>query len=596
MPTDTATWATHFEGPTEIVTTADAPAHFTARATCGEPLAEGTLVRLSLYGFRITWECDWSLDDVQLDGGGAFEITRRPPREFFEMQRLDGKHRFIMCELKVTQPIPAGATFSWSLSATAPIHANFEAPLAVYVVDPGAEQSRHIADVATLHTIAGKAVRLEVRSKPMPGDDGTVSLTAFYADAKGNPVAVDGGEITVEPCDGATGLPTAISVGSDIPCARIDCVSISGDGPVRITVRDAARDMTATTNPILAEPIDGLRVAFGALHFHTIYSGDGSGLLENAYTWLRDVLQVDVGAVTDHTPRADWQETLDINDQFNEPGRFVTIHAWEWSTRFGHGNLYLRARDTDAGPEHCNKVVGHPVEHDWPDDAVLIPHHTNIRSNEIREDGEHYWYEFKFDKHNARMKLFEIIQTRGNFESDTLDDEWGIVTGDIGASLQDALAAGHRLGVVSGTDNHSSFPTRDANNPGHYVGMTGFLVPELSRDAVWEAMDQRRTFGTSGVPIICHATFNGDLMGSELKAPAGKPVTLSARLHGTDVIDRVQVISDRNVVWEDRPGALDAVYDGVQLPACSDGGYYYLRMLQRDGHRAWSSPVWVDHT
>ena len=35
--------------------------------------------------------------------------------------------------------------------------------------------------------------------------------------------------------------------------------------------------------------------------------------------------------------------------------------------------------------------------------------------------------------------------------------------------------------------------------------------------------------------------------------------------------------------------------DGVELPAPEgDSAYYYLRLRQADGHRAWLSPVWLD--
>ena len=33
----------------------------------------------------------------------------------------------------------------------------------------------------------------------------------------------------------------------------------------------------------------------------------------------------------------------------------------------------------------------------------------------------------------------------------------------------------------------------------------------------------------------------------------------------------------------------------MELPPLEgDGAYYYLRLKQRDGHRAWLSPVWLD--
>lgn len=65
-------------------------------------------------------------------------------------------------------------------------------------------------------------------------------------------------------------------------------------------------------------------------------------------------------------------------------------------------------------------------------------------------------------------------------------------------------------------------------------------------------------------------------------------------LHGTAPIERVEIISADNTVWESEPGSLDVELEG-SLPAPEGAwAYYYLRLRQEDGHRAWLSPVWID--
>ena len=152
---------------------------------------------------------------------------------------------------------------------------------------------------------------------------------------------------------------------------------------------------------------------------------------------------------------------------------------------------------------------------------------------------------------------------------------------------------GYRIGFIGGTDNHAGFPTRDADMHHDYVGMACVLADELTREAIWQAMNARRTYATSGKPILCHWTLNGHEMGEEA-GHDGEPVTFSARLYGTAPIERVEVISNGQIVCRYHPDALDVVLTDEALPPpAGDSAYYYLRLRQHDGHRAWLSPVWL---
>lgn len=163
--------------------------------------------------------------------------------------------------------------------------------------------------------------------------------------------------------------------------------------------------------------------------------------------------------------------------------------------------------------------------------------------------------------------------------------------GGQGASVQDALALGWRLGFVAGTDNHEGHPTQRGNQ---YVGMTCFRAAELTREAIWQAMDQRRTYATSGVPIVADFVVNGTTSGGEALLAPNQGVTFSAQLHGTAPIERVEIISGGRCVWHDQPQRWDVELDDITLPAQSTSeAYYYLRLRQADGHRAWLSPVWL---
>ena len=187
--------------------------------------------------------------------------------------------------------------------------------------------------------------------------------------------------------------------------------------------------------------------------------------------------------------------------------------------------------------------------------------------------------------------MVEIVQGRSNFEADVLDDYWGIKMGGQGASVQDALELGWRVGFVAGTDNHEGYPTQ---RPGRYVGMTCYRAAELTRDAIWQALDQRWTYATSGTPIVCDFSVNGNRSGGEGTLTLDGGVVFSASLHGTAPIEIVEIISMGKTVWQQKPNTLDVEIEDEELPEPKgEWAYYYLRLRQQDGHRAWLSPVWL---
>ena len=67
--------------------------------------------------------------------------------------------------------------------------------------------------------------------------------------------------------------------------------------------------------------------------------------------------------------------------------------------------------------------------------------------------------------------------------------------------LTDGFSLGHRCGVVCNSDGHKSRP--GASHPGaasfgSYGGLTCFLAPKLTREALFDCLRRRRHYGTSG--------------------------------------------------------------------------------------------------
>lgn len=585
----------------------------TVTITCPQGLAAGTDLRVSMSTFH-SYTTDWQLDGVTVAAGtGRIVVGHELPRDWTERVRggvgpagggLVGRpiNEVHLVVFQVTEPLSSGAQIVVALRANSSIHAAIAGALLVKVRAPGDEPFTPVDQPIPLQNQAGPATRLEVRATASPDAEGRHRVVIFAGDELLNPAPTYVGTLTLHADGPVIGLPDQILLPPTTQGrAQLDEVeladTLAAPTAVRITVEDAAKGLTATSNPILATPLGKLNHYFGAIHFHTRLSVDGDRDPRAAYAYARDILNLDVVAMTDHAPiGAGWEEALAVNEEFYAPGRFVTLPAWESSNAYGHANLYLRTPASKTGPWYWNPEVN-PSEVSWPDDVVMVPHHTNTGQPIAR--GEHkeawrqgrYWAKYDWLIPNPRARLVEVVQGRSNFEADALDSEWGIVMGEQGASVQNALAMGWRLGFVAGTDNHEGHPTQ---RHGRYVGMTCFRAAELTRDAIWQAMDQRQTYATSGVPIVCDFTVNGLPAGHEGTVPAGEPIHFSARLYGTAPIAVVEIIADGCTIWQAQPNRWDVELDAVPLPTpIGPWGYYYLRLRQADGHRAWLSPVWL---
>ena len=67
--------------------------------------------------------------------------------------------------------------------------------------------------------------------------------------------------------------------------------------------------------------------------------------------------------------------------------------------------------------------------------------------------------------------------------------------------LHDAFALGYRVGVVASSDGHKGRPGAEmpgASQFGAIGGLTCFLVRDITRDALFEAMRARHHYGTTG--------------------------------------------------------------------------------------------------
>ncbi len=336
-----------------------------------------------------------------------------------------------------------------------------------------------------------------------------------------------------------------------------------------------------------------LKLFFGDLHEHTDVSvcnrvGDQS--IDESYQHMRDIAGLDFACATDHGYNINpylWAYTAKLARLNEDRGRFLTFLAEEWTSSFekydekhpfgyhGHRNLIFA---DPYFPRWWNARNGQTPADVWADlrrmnaNFVQIPHQLADTGN-VPTDWEY--------TDETAQPVAEIFQVRGSYEYKGAPREARSTTPESGYFLQDAWARGIVIGVIASPDH------------GGGMGKACVYAPELSREAILDAIRARHCFGTSAARIFLDVRVNGHLMGEKIPAANGKPVEVKIHVECPADIDRVELCRNNKFIYSNRPEGRTADLTFVDRDPLADPSYYYVRVIQKDEEIAWSSPVWL---
>jgi hypothetical protein len=397
------------------------------------------------------------------------------------------------------------------------------------------------------------------------------------------------GTVEIRTPSGALRLPERYTFSpEDKGSARIPAIAIEA-GVHSIEVKSVDGDLHALSNPILcvAERPE-YSLFWSDLHGHSGLS-DGSAQPDEFYSYARDVAGLDACALTDHdahgvlpideNPKL-WDLIRETTESFYEPGKFVTFLGYEWTNwTFGHRNIlfpgtegtaYSFRDSTSDTPEELYALLE-------PLGAIVIAHHP--AGGPVHIDWEHH--------DDSAEPLVEICSVHGN--SDYYGCPGQIYRPEKGAFVQDALERGYRMGILASGDTHDGHPgLRGPDYPS--MGIAGIWAKVLTRRGIWEALTAKRLYGTSGARIILEFEVDGHRMGESFRLLGEREGTIRVSALGTDAIDLVEILENAVVIRREEPGS--AKVEFLHRHSLKPGAYYRVRLVQRDGEMAWSSPVW----
>ncbi|MBM4082865.1 MAG: DUF3604 domain-containing protein, partial [Planctomycetes bacterium] len=316
------------------------------------------------------------------------------------------------------------------------------------------------------------------------------------------------------------------------------------------------------------------------------------------YLFARDRAFLDICAVTEHfagsegfpipvvdKPLGDsaqfWPLAQRAVYDFYEPGTFVTLLGYEYTPRSGRGKVgdhcvYF------LDPGHalvCDPSFGALVKRCAETDALIIPHVGGG------------WTDWQFEHFDEKaIRLVEVASMHEH-------SEW---------FAQDGLSRGFKLGIVGMSDGHIGCPgldvwSRHGRTPNfkkrHFSvqsAITAVLAPDLTREAVWDALENRRVYATTGQRILLDFQMDGLGMGESYQTAS--PPKVKVEVNGMAKIDRVDLIRNQSLIHTHFGEDEDESFTFEDKFAPAGESYYYVRVTQSDSSFAWSSPIWVTFT
>jgi hypothetical protein len=411
------------------------------------------------------------------------------------------------------------------------------------------------------------------------------------------------GTLTVDGGPGLDGPRTLVFDGKDQGVFPGDTRPIKTFGPFRWTTPgfhflrlvEAASGLEAGANPAFvsaAPPAE--RLYWGDPHWQTFFS-DGIRCPEELYAFARDEAFLDFGALSDHMEAVtdrQWDYFRSVTEDFNQPGRFATLHGQEWTHHDpargapGHRNVYFRGseapvlRSTDPACDTLEKLwrkldaIGLP--------ALAVPHHSaNVVMGTAWEQGWNPRYE----------KAVEIYSVWGSSECPASAGNTRPIKSlkgeQAGRHVRDALRRGFRLGFMGGGDIHDGRPgdelhTRQPDCHGYAdlypQGFTAVSAPALGRGEVFDALSERR----------CYAATRRGLY-ADLERAGNR---LAVRAAAEDGIAEAVLVVNGEPVSRVRPAGEPRILETVFSADLGPREFAYVRIDTRNGDMAWLSPMW----
>ncbi|MDA0304664.1 MAG: DUF3604 domain-containing protein [Proteobacteria bacterium] len=470
------------------------------------------------------------------------------------------------------------------------------------LVDPIATANYQALPVQpTIRIVPGKPAiyAAVVPTERKPG--GTFELKIKGEDIWGNPSDQCDVTFQVKSSRPVNGLPGTVTLAPGEFACIVDGLSVDGDGPVDIWFEDAGGNEIFRANPLVISAGLSLLPYWVDLHGQSEET-IGTGTAREFFEFARDKAFVDAAGHQGNDfqiTKGFWSHLDDLCEEFDEPGRFLTPLGYEWS-----GNTALGGDRNVFYPDK-NRTIRRS-SHALVDDKSDLATDCNTAGELFQAlTCDEEWDVVSYAHCGGRYADVKLAHDGRIEKSMEIHSSWG----SFEWLAEDALDMGYRTGIVANSDGHKGRP--GASYPGASLfgavgGLTCMLMPDLTRDSLFDCIRKRRHYATTGghggrMVISANARFDAPgtlyhddpaldyptpptgtetraaMMGDIVHLPEGG-VDLDVDITAASPIERVDIFNGRDLIETIRPYTKDDL--GGRIRVHWEGAEYRGRFRQ----------------
>lgn len=348
---------------------------------------------------------------------------------------------------------------------------------------------------------------------------------------------------------------------------------------------------------------------------------DASDNIETCLRYLRDEKNFHFFATssfesTEEISNDTWKTISSQIAEFNEDLRFSTFLGFQWVGKPPEEGIRQLVYSKDNKPilrkkEAKNSSLKKIYRAHSPKELLSIASFTMAKGLETNFKEFDPDFERVVEIYNS-WGSSECLEKEGNLRPIKSKSSKELVESEKG-SIRQALNNNCRFGFIAGgLDDRGIYSGLYEGSQIQYSpGITAIIAAEQTRESLFQALYQRSCYATTGDRIVLGFFIAGARMGSELNTKLKPGLIFNRHITGfiatTKNIKEIIIVRNGIPFKTIEPNLMEyefAIDDSepitkISLESPDDRPpfiYYYLRVTQENGHIAWSSPIWVDHT
>jgi PKD repeat protein len=346
-----------------------------------------------------------------------------------------------------------------------------------------------------------------------------------------------------------------------------------------------------------------LNYYFGNMHAHTSYSDGNKDSLVSGMTtplqgfnYAKQSTQIDFYGISEHNHYSAgmpapiyYQKGLADANTATVDGQFVAMYGMEWGVISSGGHMLVYGFDSLCGWDFGPQEIYVP-EADYSKLYSVINRKNNSFAYLAHPQYDDYNNLFTQSFNATADKAIVGMAMRSGPAFSTNSNYSNPSTSNYVSRYNDALKRGYHVGPGIDHDTHNSVFGRQT------AARLVVLAPLLNRSEIYNAFRQRRFYASDDWNVEVNFTIQNQPMGSNI-TNAGNP-TLNVSINDPDMETVTSITVYTGVAGSGNAATqLTMVNNSNTLSYTHTATtnleyYYYLYIVQADGDKIWTAPIW----